>query len=393
MPVLDGIRVLDFGRYVAGPWCAALLGDFGADVIRIERRRGGEDRYITPLTAEGEGALLLQSNRNKRSITLDPGSEAGREVVRRLVRTADVVVVNLPPQALAAIGIDYPTLSALKPDIILTLVTAYGAGGPLSNHVGFDGVAQAMSGAAWFSGEPDHPVRTAVPYTDFLAATNSAFGTLLALMERQKTGRGQVVEASLLGAALTLANGHIMEQAVRAPNRQPTGNRSQAAAPSDLFRTADGWIVVQVVGNSLFARLAQLIGDEQLANDERFKTDLSRGIHGAEISRIVGGWCAQRGTADLLRMFGNAGIPAGPVLDFTQALAHPHVMAAGFFQLVDYPGLPRPAPVSTSPVRLSDSPGSIRHSAPTLGADTDEVLIEIGFSPEDIAMMRRSAAI
>jgi crotonobetainyl-CoA:carnitine CoA-transferase CaiB-like acyl-CoA transferase len=386
--VLEGIRVLDFGRYVAGPWCAALLGDFGAEVIRIEKRSGGEDRYVTPISAQGEGALLLQSNRNKKSLTLDPVSTAGKDIVRRLVLTADVVVANLPPSSLAAIGIDYPTLVDIKPDIILATVSAYGNGGPLEEHLGFDGVAQAMSGAAWFSGNEGRPSRTGVPYADFLAATNCALGVVLALMERQKTGKGQKVEASLLGSALEIANGLIMEQAVLGKNRKPSGNRSQAAAPSDMFRTSDGWVIVQVVGNNLFERFAKLIGRDEWLRDERFASDASRGLHGDEISDAVGRWCADKETDALLALLEQARIPAGPVLDFDQALRHPHVQAAGFFHLTDYPGLPKLAPVIASPVRLSLSPGSIRTSAPSCGEHTDEILAGLGYSQREIAALR-----
>ncbi|MDP3139900.1 MAG: CoA transferase [Burkholderiaceae bacterium] len=388
MAILDGIRVLDFGRYVAGPWCAALLGDFGAQVIRIEKRAGGEDRYVTPLTDAGEGAVLLQSGRNKLSLTLNPLSQNGREVVRRLVRSADVVVANLPPSALASMGIDYPSLVQIRPDIILATVTAYGSGGPLSEHVGFDGVAQAMSGATWWSGQPGEPSRTGVPYADFLAATNCAFGVALALMERQKTGKGQVVEASLLGSALEIANGLIMEQSVLGVNRQPSGNRSQAAAPSDIFKTRDGAIIVQVVGNGLFERLAKMLGRQDWLEDPRFATDASRGIHGDEISRVVGDWCAAHNSAELLAILDQARIPAGPVLDFQQALQHPHVQAAGFFHATDYPGLPRTAPVIDTPVRLSRTPGGIRSAAPRRGEHTDMLLAELGYSATQIAALR-----
>jgi crotonobetainyl-CoA:carnitine CoA-transferase CaiB-like acyl-CoA transferase len=193
--VLEGIRVLDFGRYIAGPYCACLLGDLGADVIRVEKRSGSEDRWTSPVAEGGEGSLFMQVNRNKRGITLSLGSDAGREVVRRLVERTDVVVANLPPQTLEAMGLDYPTLCETKPDIILTTVSAYGHGGPWSHRVGFDGVAQAMSGAMYLTGYPDEPMRLYYPWVDFQTATLCAFGTLAALMERQRdrarpAGRG-----------------------------------------------------------------------------------------------------------------------------------------------------------------------------------------------------------
>lgn len=176
-------------------------------------------------------------------------------------------------------------------------------------------------------------------------------------------------------------------------NRQPTGDRSQAAAPSDVFRTRDGWIIVQVVGNALFARLAMVLGEPQWQDDERFVTDVSRGAHGGLISNAVAEWCAAKSTAEALEIFGKASIPAGPVLDFEQALRHPHVQAAGFFQDVAYPGLPRPAPVVRTPVALSRTPGSIRQAAPALGADIEAILEELGFSAVEIETMHREEAV
>jgi len=197
--LLQGIRVLDFGRYIAGPYCAALLAEFGAEVIRIEKREGSEDRFVAPVGASGEGSLFLQLNRNKLSLTVDPMTADGREIVRRLVRTADVVVANLPAQSRQAMGLDYASLAALKPDIIVTTCSAYGPVGPMAHNVGFDGVGQAMSGAVYMTGEPDQPYRAQVAWVDFGTALHCAFGTMAALMERAKSGRGQQVDGSLLG--------------------------------------------------------------------------------------------------------------------------------------------------------------------------------------------------
>src|SRR5215475_10999924 len=196
--VLAGVRVLDFGRYIAGPFCAALLADLGADVIRIERRGGGEDRWLAPVGTDEVGALYLVMNRNKRGMTLDPSSDEGRAIVRKLVATADVVVANLPPEVLRSLALDLDSLRQTKSDIILTTVTGFGVGGPLSHKHGFDGIGQAMSGAVFLSGFPDQPIMTKVPWVDFGTAFLSAFGTMAALMERGKTGRGQKVEGALL---------------------------------------------------------------------------------------------------------------------------------------------------------------------------------------------------
>src|SRR6478609_7486171 len=332
--VLEGIRVLDFGRYIAGPYCAALLAEHGAEVIRIEKRQGSEDRYQAPVTPTGDGALFLQMNRNKLGLTLDPMRPEGQQVVRRLVATADVVVANLPPQTLLAMQLDYESLTAVKPDIILTTVTAYGRGGPYSERVGFDGIGQVMSGAVYMTGEEDQPYRAQVPWVDFGTALHCAFGTMAALMARKVTGKGQVVEGALLATAVTFGNALLIEQAVAKPDRVPTKNRSQTAGPVDLFRTKDGWILVQVIGQPLFKRWAKLMGEEHWLTDPRFKDDISRGDNGAIISERMSRWCAERTSAEALEVLGKAMIPAAPVLKPQQTLEDPHVQAMGFLKPV-----------------------------------------------------------
>jgi len=391
--VLDGIRVLDFGRYIAGPYCAALLGEFGADVIRVEKREGSEDRYQAPVTATGDGALFLQMNRNKRAMTLDPMTAEGREIVRKLVRTADVVVANLPPQTLTAMGLDHASLVAVKPDIILTTVSAYGRGGPYSHRVGFDGIGQVMSGAVYMTGEPDQPHRAQVAWVDFATALHCAFGTMAALMARERTGEGQVVEGALLATAVTLTNALLIEQAVIKADRVPTGNRGQTAAPVDVFRTQDGFIIVQVIGQPLYERWAALMGEAHWLTDPRFKDDINRGNHGELISQRMAHWCAQRTNAEALETLGAAKIPAGEVLRPQQTLDDPHIQAMNFFQPTEFPGIPRPAPLAKVPVFLSRTAGSIRRRPPTLGEHTEEIMDELGYDADAISSLRRRGII
>ena len=284
MHILDGIRVLDFGRFIAGPFCGALLGDLGADVIRVEKVAGSEDRFTAPVGEGGPGSGYLALNRNKRGFTLNPRKPEGQEVLRRLVASADVVIANLPPDTLAAMGMDYESLKAIKPNIILTTTTAYGASGPYGTRVGFDGVAQAMSGNMHLTGHADEPMKNYYPYVDYTTGTLNAFATLAALIARKETGRGQQVQSSLLGSALTVANGTLIEQALLNVNRVGTGNRGQTTAPSDAFQTRDGWILVQVVGNPLFERWANLMGAPHWLTDPRYASDEARGDNAEDIS-------------------------------------------------------------------------------------------------------------
>lgn len=393
MGVLDGIRVIDFGRYIAGPFCATLLADLGADVIRVEKTTGSEDRYTTPVTDDGTGAGHLQIGRNKRGITLDPKHADGREVLRRLVATADVVVANLPAATLASMGLDYDSLVEVKPDIILTTMSAYGSTGPYRDRVGFDGVAQAMSGNMHLSGHPDEPMKSYVPYVDYSTAALSALGTVAALYERRTSGKGQVVEGTLLSSALTIANQALIEEAMLGLGRVGTGNRGQTAGPVDAFRTRDGWILVQIVGDPLFRRWAELMGEPEWLEDPRFASDQARGDNGAALSERMSRWTAERTTAEALEQLAGARIPCGEVLEPARTLSDPQIVARGLLQPLDYPGLRRPAPVATTPVSLSRTPGTIRHRAPLLSEHTDAVLRELGYDAEEIARLREAGAV
>jgi crotonobetainyl-CoA:carnitine CoA-transferase CaiB-like acyl-CoA transferase len=391
--VLSGVRVLDFGRFISAPWCAALLGDLGAEVIRIERREGGEDRWVMPLGASGEGAMFLQCNRNKLSMTLDPQTPAGTEIKRKLVATADVVIVNLPEQTLKALGLDYETLKSIKPDIILTNGTAYGLGGPYSERVGYDGIGQVMSGAIYRSGTPDAPMRAAVPYVDFGTALSLAVGTLAALLNREKTGLGQRVDGALLATALMMSNAMLMEQALIRPDRIAIGNQGYAAAPSDLYRLKDGWLLVQIVGQPQFKRWCRMIGQEDWFTDPRFANDDLRGTNRAVLNDRMAAWCAERTNSEALALLEKARIPASPLYSPQEALDDPHVRAMGYYKYVDYPGLPAAAPIMETPFRMSATPGTIRKRAPLIGEHTDQILKGLGYDESSIAALREGGVI
>ena len=391
--VLAGIRVLDFGRYIAGPYCAALLADLGADVIRIERRGGGEDRWVAPVGPDGVGAMFLVMNRNKRAMTLDPSCPEGREIVKKLVATADVVVANLPPEVLRSLALDLDSLRRVKPDIILTTVTAFGAGGPWSHKHGFDGIGQVMCGSAYLTGTPEQPMRASVAWVDCGTASLAAFGTLAALMARQQTGRGQKVEGALLRTAVAFNNPALVEEQVIQVGRIATLNRGQTSAPSDLFRTKDGWIIAYAIGNPMFSRWAKLMGEDHWLTDPRFKDDEARGDHGEIISKRMNEWTAERTTAEALAALERAKIPGGPLYAPQQTLEDAHIRAAGLLSDTEYPGLPRSAPLAPTPVDLSETPGRFRHRAPTLGEHTDTILGELGYSPAQIAALGETGVI
>ena len=391
--LLEGIRVLDFGRYIAGPYCAALLGDLGADVIRIERLGGGEDRFLAPVTADGMGGLYLQLARNKRSLTLNPTKPTGREIVHRLVATADVVIANLPPTTLAAMGIDYDSVRAIRPDIIMTMVTAFGRGGPWSDKIGFDGLAQAMSGTMYLSGPVGEPTRSSAAFVDFATGALSAFATMAAMRHRDATGEGQLLEGALLKTALTMMNGTLIEQDLLTRDRESTHNRGQTSGPSDVYHCRDGSILAIAIGDPQWERWTKLVGRTDLLDDPRFATDLDRGDNGEILSEIMSEWCAERTVEEVMVALEEAKIPGGPVLSPQQALDHPHVQAIGFLEPVSYPGAPKTLGVAGFPVTMAAIDTSIRFRAPRVGEHTDEILAELGYDEEAVRDLRAARVV
>ena len=394
--VLQEIRVLDFGRYIAGPYCGCMLADLGAEVIRVEKVDGSEDRFTTPVGTDAEGIVgagYLHLNRNKLGIALDPMKLEGRELVRRLVRTADIVIANLPIDSLRSMGLDYDSLKAIKPDIILAMSSTFGEAGPYAERVGFDGIAQAMCGNMYLSGHPNEPMKSWVPWTDFGTALATTVAILAALMHRNRTGRGQCVETSLLSTALSCNNASLIEEAVLNIGRVGTGNRGQTGAPADVFRCKDGFILVRVVGTPMFRRWARLMGEGHWLTDPKYRSDIDRGNNGLTISNRMQAWCEGRLIAEAVQLLESARIPCAQVYSPKEVLADPHVIEGKFFNVHEYPGVAKQFPVMARLFRMSDCDVGSKHRAPLLGEHTRKILAEAGVGDADLEKLKRDRVI
>jgi crotonobetainyl-CoA:carnitine CoA-transferase CaiB-like acyl-CoA transferase len=380
---LRGVRVLDFSRYIAGPYCAGLLAYLGADVIRVEKPSGGEDRFVAPIS-EGSSPLLFMTGNRKRSLGLDLKSPDAVRIIKRLVIHSDIVIANMPPAALRRLGLDYETLTTIKPDIILTTQTCFGHKGPWADRGGFDGIGQAMSGAAFMSGFPDEPRRSIAPYVDFSTAVLGAFGTLAAIRQREQTGEGQHVQASLLGSAIAAFSPAIIEQEALQVNRVPTGNRGQTGAPTDVFKASNGSVITQVVGEGLFRRVTKVIGKVEWDHDPRFATDELRGNNRDVICEAVGEWVAERTVEEAVDIFAREGVPCGPVLNLVDAATHPQVVAMGFLEEVGFSNIVGTTKAPRVPLNFSGyEPKPI--GPPQIGEHSTDILREMGFSADDVA--------
>ncbi|WP_068076767.1 CaiB/BaiF CoA transferase family protein [Novosphingobium lentum] len=391
--LLEGIRILDVTRFVAGPAATVLFADLGADVIRIEAPGGAEDRTTLPFKEGFHGGVgFTQLGRNKRGITIDLSCEKGRAVFDRLLTTADVVFANLPPRTAATLGLEYERLKAIKPDIIFVLMTTFGSTGPYANRLGFDAIAQVMSGLAHISGEPGKPMKQNSAWVDMSTGFLAAFGALAALRHRDLTGEGQQVETNLLQTAMTVGNYFLLDQHFNDTCRAGTGNRAQSGGPADLIQTKDGWVYMVALGDAMFRRFMRMIGREELLADPRFANDELRAENGEALSEAATAWARQYTTAEIMDILEANRIPAGPLLTPQQALDDPHVRDQ-FLVEVPVDGLSRPVPYVKPPVTFSKTPGAIHRGPPRPGQDNDAVLGAAGYSPDEIAELRAQGVI
>jgi len=394
--VLEGIRVLDFGRYVAGAYCGALLADMGAEVIRVERPGGEVDRELGPFAPNGENIVYgMIMHRNKKGITLNTRSEKGREILKELEKRVDIVVENYGVEGKKIMGLDYEPLSGINPGIILVSISGFGSYGPYAKKLCFDAVAQGMSGAMCYTGFPGNPpTRAAAPYVDFSSGIYGALGAMFALYYRKKTGKGQMVDVALFDAAVSFVAGMGVAAEYKLLDyiRPQIGN-SSFYNYNNTYKARDGWLFIYTLGNSIWRRLLKAIDREDLAQDPRFKDDVSRWQNRDILDPIISEWVSQHTVREVLNLLEEARVPCGPVNDISAVVDDPHVRVRKAIEDVDFPGVGS-VPLSGVVIKLSQTPGEIEKRAPLIGEHNEEIYGKLlNLSLEELQQLKQESVV
>ena len=386
---LDGIRVLDLSRVIAGPWCGAILADFGADVIKVEDTGAGDESRTWTPHKEGEAAAYLLFNRNKRGMTLDLKAPEAIEIVKSLVRSSDVLIENFRTGTMEGFGLGYEVLSAINPRLIYCSVSAFGRTGPRKDAPGYEALMQAFSGIMSITGEPGgQPVRAGVSFLDLSTGMLCALGVCAALIQRQSSGLGQRVDGSLLETAVSLlafhAEGYLLTGAVP----KALGSSHPSLSPYRNFQCRDGqWIFVAAANDRFWQKLARALGLDDLAGDPRFSTNQQRVAHRAELEEILERVIGDRDRETLLKVLAEADVPATPVNTVDQVMNDPQTVERGIVQKVSHPRLGE-IPVVGTPLHFSRMAPGVRSAAPLRGEHTEQILAECGLEPERIRELR-----
>ena len=386
---LDGVRVLDLSRVLAGPFCGMLLSDLGADVVKIEDTGSGDESRTWPPHKDGESAAFLVINRNKRDMTLDLKAPEGVEVLKRMVATADVLIENFRTGTMESFGLGYDTLAAINPRLIYCSVSAFGRTGPRKDAAGYEALMQAFSGIMSITGEPDGaPLRCGVSFLDLTTGIFCAFGIVNALLHRVRTGLGQRVDGSLLETAVTLLNYHAEGYLLTGAQPKPLGSSHPSLSPYRTFRCGDGqWIFIAGANDRFWQRLAPALGLAELATDPRFAVNIERVKHRRELEAALEAAIAKQDREPLLKLLEDAGVPATPVNTVKQVMEDAQTAARSMIERVVHPRLGE-IPVVGTPIKFSRMRPGVRRPAPQQGEHTDEILAEHDYSAADIAALR-----
>jgi len=386
---LAGLKVIELGQLIAGPFAAKTLADFGADIIKIEPPGAGDPLRQWRLIRDGTSVWWQVQSRNKRSLALDLREPQAQDIVRRLAREADVLIENFRPGAMEGWGLGPEALLAINPRLVMLRVSGFGQTGPYRDKPGFGVVAEAMGGLRHLTAEPGRvPVRVGVSIGDTLAALHGVIGILMALRERERSGLGQVIDVALYEAVFNCMESLLPEHSAFGVVREPAGSALPGIAPSNAYRCADGgYALIAGNGDSIFRRLMSAIGRDDLGQDPALAGNAGRVTRVAEIDAAIGAWAAQRSVTQVLEALDAAAVPAGRIYTVADIAADPHYQARGMLDSVTLPDGSRLAVPGVVP-KLSRTPGGHRRNAPALGQDSDAVLREIGLTGEQISALR-----
>ena len=386
---LDGVRVLDLSRVLAGPFCGMLLSDLGADVVKIEDTGPGDESRTWPPHKDGESAAFLVINRNKRDMTLDLKAPEGVAVLKRMVATADVLIENFRTGTMESFGLGYDTLAAINPRLVYCSVSAFGRSGPRKDAAGYEALMQAFSGIMSITGEPDGaPLRCGVSFLDLTTGIFCAFGIVNALLHRVRTGLGQRVDGSLLETAVTLLNYHAEGYLLTGNQPKPLGSSHPSLSPYRTFKCRDGqWIFIAGANDRFWQRLAPALGLPEMVTDSRFAKNIERVKNRRELEAALEAAIGQQDREPLLKVLEDAGVPATPVNTVQQVMEDAQTAARSMIERVVHPKLGE-IPVVGTPVKFSRMKAGVRTPAPQQGEHTDQVLAEYGYSSADIAALR-----
>ena len=391
---LDGIRVLDLTRALAGPYCTLMLGDHGADVLKVEMPgTGDETREWTPPSIKGISAYYLAINRNKRSVTIDLKNPDGKRVLERLIERCDVVVENFSPGTLARLGFPDDRVRAINPRAVLCHISGFGQDGPGRAWPAYDLIVQGMGGIMSLTGEPGgDPVMVGVPQADMVAGMFAAFAIAAALRARERSGDGQVIDATMIGGQVAMLSRQAARYFADGTVPRPEGNVHASIVPYQTFRASDGHVNVGVANNALFERFCRALDLDELLVDDRFTDNPKRVAHRKEIVPVIERRIRTLTKAEVVRRLREANVPVGPINTLEEVFADPVVRHLGLIAEVDHPTAGR-VRAPGIPVRLSGTPPSVRRHPPELGEHTDEILQELGYDKEEIAALRRDGAV